>query len=79
MDSTADHQFNPKTASPALKKAIVELAAKTGRDEAEFVGIRMGDAYDLAVGAFGADLPDFWKVWNSWNTASDEPKPWGEL
>lgn len=79
MDSTADHEFDPKTASPALKTAIAELAAKSGKDEAEFVGIRMGDAFDLAVKAWGADLPDFWKVWNSWNTASDEPKPWGEL
>jgi hypothetical protein len=79
MESTADHQFSPNTASPALKTAIAALAEQTGRDEAEFVGIRMGDAYDLAVEAWGADLPDFWVVWNSWNTASDEPKPWGEL
>jgi hypothetical protein len=79
MDSTADHEFNPKTASPALKTAIAELAAKSDKDEAELVGMRMGDAFDLAVKAWGADLPDFWKVWNSWNTASDEPKPWGEL
>jgi hypothetical protein len=79
MDSTADHEFNPKNASPALKTAIAELAAKSGKDEDGFVGIRMGDAFDLAVKTWGADLPDFWKVWNSWNTASDEPKPWGEL
>ena len=79
MDSTADHEFNPKTASPALKTAIAELAAKSGRAETEFVGIRMGDAFGLAVTSWGADLPDFWEVWNSWNTASDEPKPWGDL
>ncbi|NQV24766.1 MAG: hypothetical protein HQ518_10390 [Rhodopirellula sp.] len=79
MDSAADHEFNPKTASPALKTAITELAAKSGREEAWFVGIRMGDAYDLAVQAWGTDLPDFWKVWNSWNVASDDPKPWGDL
>lgn len=80
MDSTADHQFSPKTASPPLKTAIQELATKTGREEADFVGIRMGDAYDLAFKAWGKDdLPDFWRVWNSWNTASDDPKPWGDL
>jgi hypothetical protein len=39
----------------------------------------MGDAFNLAVQTWGEDLPDFWKVWNSWNTASDEPKPWGDL
>lgn len=79
MDSTADHEFNPKNASPALKTAIAELATKSGRDEAEFTGIRLGDAYALAVKTWGDDLPNFWKVWNSWNTASNEPKPWGEL
>ncbi len=79
MDSTADHEFNPKSASPALKTAIAELAAKTGKEEAEFVGIRLGDAYELAVKSWGNDLPDFWKVWNSWNVASDDPKPWGDL
>ncbi|MDG2359820.1 MAG: hypothetical protein P8M20_09215 [Planctomycetaceae bacterium] len=79
MDSTADHEFNLKSASPALKTAIAELAAKTGKDEAEFVGIRLGDAYELAVKSWGNDLPDFWKVWNSWNVASDDPKPWGDL
>jgi len=79
MDSTADHEFNPKSASPALKTAIAELAARSGKDEAEFVGIRLGDAYELAVKSWGAELPDFWKVWNSWNVASDDPKPWGDL
>lgn len=79
MDSTADHEFNPKSASPALKTAIAELAAKSARDESEFVGIRMGAAYDLAVKSWGEELPDFWKVWNSWNTASDEHAPWGDL
>ena len=79
MDSTADHEFDPKSASPALKQAISELAAKTGRDQSEFVGIRMGDAYETAVQVWGDDLPDFWRVWNSWNTASDDPAPWGDL
>jgi len=79
MDSTADHEFNPKSASPALKTAIAELAARYDKDEAGFVGIRLGDAYELAVKSWGTDLPDFWKVWNSWNVASDDPKPWGDL
>ena len=79
MDSTADHEFNPKSASPALKTAIAELAARYDKDEAGFVGIRLGDAYELAVKSWGNDLPDFWKVWNSWNVASDDPKPWGDL
>jgi len=80
MESTADHEFNPATASPALKRAISELAEKTGRDKGEFTGMRLGDAYELAVSAWGqAELPDFWRVWNSWNTASDDPAPWGDL
>ena len=54
-------------------------AARYDKDEARFVGIRLGDAYELAVKSWGTDLPDFWKVWNSWNVASDDPKPWGDL
>lgn len=79
MDSTADHEFDPTTASPALRRAIANLAMKTGRDETEFNGVRLGDAYQLAVTAWGEELPDFWRVWNSWNTASDDPAPWGDL
>ncbi len=79
MDSAADHEFNPRSASTALKAAIKDLAEKTGRTEADFAGIRMGDAYELAVESFGADLPEFWTIWNGWNTAPDDPAPWGDL
>ena len=79
MDSTADHEFDPKSASPALKQAITKLAEDSNQAESEFAGIRLGDAFSLAVQTYGESLPDFWKVWNSWNTASDDPAPWGEL
>lgn len=79
MDSTADHEYNPKSASQALQKAITELAQQTGRPETDFNGIRLGDAFDMARETYGDALPDFWKVWNGWNTASDDPAPWGDL
>ncbi len=79
MEATADHIFNPKSASPALKQAVTELAAKSGRLEAEFVGQRMGDLFDLAIDVYGGTMPDFWRVWNSWNQASDTPAEWGDL
>lgn len=79
MEGTADHYFTPKSASPALKTAVAELAAKLGRPESEFAGARLGDLFDQALSAFGGDLPDFWRVWNSWNQASDTPAEWGEL
>jgi len=78
-DSAADHEFSPRAAAPALNQAIADLAARTGRPESEFTGIRLGDAYQLAREAFGDELPEFWKVWNSWNDAPDDPAPWGDL
>ncbi len=79
MDSAADHPFVPRNASPALKAAIAELAARTDRPESEFNGMRLGDAYQLAVTAFGDELPEFWRVWNSWNDIPETPAEWGDL
>ncbi len=79
MDSAADHEFIPANASPALKTAMAELAAKTGRPESDFPGMRLGDAYRLAVESFGDELPDFWRVWNSWNEIPETPQEWGDL
>lgn len=79
MEGTADHIFNPKTAAPALKQAVADLARKLGCAEPDLVGKRMGDLFDDALSAYGAELPDYWRVWNSWNQASDTPAEWGEL
>jgi len=79
MESTSDHTFNPKSASPALKRAISDLAARTDRPEASFAGIRLGDAYALAQETYGDQMPDFWKVWATWNDAPDDAAPWGDL
>ena len=79
MDSAADHEFIPSNASPALKAAMAELAAKTGRPESEFSGMRLGDAFRLASETFGDELPEFWRVWNSWNQIPDTPRQWGDL
>ena len=79
MDSAADHLFDPKSASLALKKAVAELAEVAHRPVTELVGERLGDLFELAVETHGDQLPDFWKVWNSWNQASDTPAPWGDL
>lgn len=79
MDDSAEHEFNPRAASPALKKAVADLADRTGRPESDFVGIRLGDAFALARQTYGDDLPEFWVVWQSWNDASDDPAPWGDL
>ncbi|MHC4880228.1 MAG: hypothetical protein ACYTGL_27580 [Planctomycetota bacterium] len=79
MDSAADHEYIPRNASPALKAAIAELARQTGRPESDFDSMRLGDVYQLAVKAFGENLPEFWRVWNSWNQESDTPAAWGDL
>ena len=79
MDDSADHEFDPRVASPALKQAMADLAARTGRPESDFVGIRLGDAFTTARDAYGDELPDVWVVWQSWYNASDDPAPWGDL
>lgn len=67
------HRFNPKTASPALKAAIAELARETERAESEFDGLALGTLYELAATSYGGDLPQFWRIWQQWNIASKEP------
>ena len=79
MEDTADHTFNPKPPPPALQAAIADLALKSGQLEAELAGQRMGDLFDLALGAYGGEMPEFWRVWNSWRQASDTPAEWGDL
>ena len=75
-----DHRYNPRNAAPALKTAIADLAQKTSLPLPEFDGIALGDAYELAVDAYGDQLPQYWRVWQSWNVASaDPPAEMGEL
>ena len=73
MDSAADHIFHSNSASQALLKAMRELAEATHRTVKELEGISLGAAFDLAVETHGDELPDFWRVWNEWSIALDEP------
>lgn len=75
-----NHRFNPQTASPALKAAIADLAKRTGRAESEFADMALADAFQLASECYGDDLPDFWRVWQSWQSSSfDPPAEMGDL
>lgn len=78
-DSAADHEFDPRGASPALMQAMSELARRAERELSEFAGMRLGDAFRLAQKSYGDELPEFWTVWNSWNSLPDDPAPWGDL
>lgn len=68
-----DHRYNPRTAAPALKTAIADLAQQTSRPLAGFEGISLGAAYELAVETYGDQLPNYWRIWQSWNVASSDP------
>ena len=68
-----EHRFNPRTAAPALKTAMADLARQSGRIESELDGISLGEAYRLACSTYGAELPAYWKNWQSWNKASQRP------
>jgi hypothetical protein len=75
-----DHRYNPRTAAPALKTAIAELAQQASRPLPDFDGISLGAAYELAVETYGDQLPRYWRVWHSWNVASaDPPADMGDL
>ncbi len=74
------HRFNPRTAAPALKAAMADLAQQSGRPAAEFDGMSLGDAYRLACSTYGGELPAYWKNWQTWNLASQQPPaPMGDL
>jgi hypothetical protein len=79
MGEAAEHLFNRKSAAPALINAMRDLAARSGRTLDSMDQMRLGDAYDLAVATYGGQLPEYWQIWNDWNTAPDEPRPMGDL
>jgi hypothetical protein len=73
MDTAADHVFHSESASQALLNAMKQLAEASQRSLKELEGITLGAAFDLAVETYGADLPEFWVIWNEWNLALEEP------
>ena len=73
MDSAADHIFQSNSASQALLKAMRELADATHRTLKDLEGITLGAAFDLAVETHGDELPEFWRIWNEWSLALEEP------
>ncbi len=76
----ADHLFQQKTASPALKAAMADLAQNSGRSIEALEGMSMGEAHALALRTYGDRLPEFWVIWQSWNSSSDEgPAEMGDL
>jgi len=79
MGEAAEHLFNRKSAAPALIAAMQNLADLSGRTLDSMDQMRLGDAFDLAVELYGDDLPEYWRIWNDWNTAPDEPRPMGDL
>jgi hypothetical protein len=79
MGEAASHVFTNKWAAPALRQAMGDLASQTGRTIDELEGITLGDAYEQAVDSYGAELPEFWRIWASWNDMPDGPAEMGDL
>jgi hypothetical protein len=79
MGEAASHIYSRKTASRALLKAMDELGLQADKSSEELEGITLGQAYELAVAVYGENLPDFWRIWNEWNEADDNPAPMGDL
>lgn len=73
-DSPADHIYHINSASQALKQAMQDLAETTGRSVKDLEGITMGAAFEMVSDFFGEEnLPEFWRIWQEWNIALDEP------
>ena len=79
MGEAAEHLFNRKSAAPVLIAAMQDMADRSGRTLDSMDQMRLGDAFDLAVELYGDNLPEYWRIWNDWNTAPDEPRPMGDL
>ena len=79
MGEAAEHLFNRKSAAPALIAAMQDLATRSGRTLESMDQMRLGDAFDLAVEVYGDNSPEYWRIWNDWNTAPDDPRPMGDL
>lgn len=79
MSAAEEHVFVRRNASPALKRAMEDLAARLGRTIESLEGTTLGEAFRLACDVYGDALPDFWVIWNDWNTAPDDPQPMGDL
>lgn len=80
MGEAAEHVFNRKYASAALRQAMENLAARHGQSLDDVDGMTLGEAYRMAVDTYGnEDLPEFWRVWSQWNDAPDDPAPTGDL
>ena len=74
MDTAADHIFHVNSASQALLAAMRELSEANGQTLKQLEGITLGAAFQMAVETHGEDqLPEFWRIWNEWNIALEEP------
>ena len=56
-----------------------ELAVRLGRTSDDMDQMTLGEGFRLACEAYGARLPEFWVIWNDWNTAPEDPQPMGDL
>lgn len=79
MNEASEHVFDRKIAAPALLQAMEALAQKSQRSLDDLDQITLGEAYQLACKVYGDELPEYWRVWNSWNQGPDSPAEMGEL
>ena len=79
MSEAEAHVFTRRHASPALVKAMDQLAARIGCDPESMEQMTLGEAFGLARKSYGSELPEFWVIWNDWNSAPETPQPMGDL
>ncbi len=79
MGIASEHVFQTNTAAPALMRAMKELSENSGRSVASFEGQTLGQIYEQVATLYGKDIPGYWRNWKTWDDASDDPAPMGEL
>ena len=64
--------------SRALLAALDELRLRTGKSLDDLEQLTMRQIYSLAEETYGADLPEFWRIWSDWNRPG-QIQPMGDL
>jgi hypothetical protein len=73
-----DHFCRRETAGTPLLAAVDALALRTGRTLDHMELLTLGEIAELAIDHYGANLPEFWRIWIDWNQHG-QAQPMGDL
>lgn len=77
-DDSDDDIFLADRAPRALRQAVARLCEDAGRAMTDMERRSLAEIFELARGTYGAQLPEFWRVWQDWH-GPDQIQPMGDL